>query len=336
MEKGTQKIRVLELYSGIGGMHYALKASNVPFEIVCAIDINPLANRVYYHNLEHRAKHIDITKLNAAELDEYQCDLWTMSPSCQPYTRIGKQQDVQDPRSHAFLHLLEELPKMMSPPEYILIENVQGFESSITAHSCREVLKKMGYYIIEGNLTPKEFDIPNSRCRWYGLARKDASVNWSFDDIRTAPFEDSYKNQELRLIDFLEEGVNLESYFLPEKLMFRYGHQLDIVKPTSTNCCCFTRGYAQLIQGSGSVLQTSDHENIAEQFEKDRMSLRLRYFTAREIARIMGFPDSFQWKELGISEKTMYRLLGNSINVNVVSRLLTYLLNNLTSRQKKT
>ncbi|WBW72070.1 tRNA (cytosine-5-)-methyltransferase Pmt1 [Schizosaccharomyces osmophilus] len=332
MEKGTQFIRVLELYSGIGGMHYALKASNISFEVVCAIDINPLANTLYNHNFGNRAKHIDITKLDAADLDEYKCDLWTMSPSCQPFTRIGKQQDVQDPRSHAFLHLLNELPKLSSPPEYILIENVQGFEHSLTAHSCREVLKRVGYNFIEGIVTPKELNIPNSRCRWYGLARKDSSVSWNFDDIRKTSFKDGYKNEGLKCLnDFLENQVSLESYFLADKLMFRYGHQLDIVKPTSTNCCCFTRGYAQLVQGSGSVIQTSDHENIADQFEKDRMSLRLRYFTAREIARIMGFPESFQWKELGISEKSMYRLLGNSINVNVVSRLLSYLLNNHTS-----
>ncbi|EPY52201.1 DNA methyltransferase [Schizosaccharomyces cryophilus OY26] len=336
MKRRTQNIRVLELYSGIGGMHYALKSTNIPFEVVCAIDINPLANTVYNHNLGNRAKHIDITKVNASELDGYHCDLWTMSPSCQPYTRIGKQQDVQDPRSHAFLHLLEELPKVESPPKYILIENVQGFENSITAQKCREVLKGMNYNFIEGNLTPKQSNIPNSRCRWYGLARKGSLVNWNFEEIIATSFKNSYKGEGINTLEsFLETQASFESYFLPEKLMFRYGHQLDIVKPTSTNCCCFTRGYGQLVQGSGSVLQTSDHESIADQFEKDRMSLRLRYFTAREIARIMGFPDSFQWKEIEISEKTMYRLLGNSINVNVVSRLLSHLLYPSTGGQEE-
>jgi len=44
-----QKIQVLELYSGIGGMHFALHAVKEA-NVVAAIDISPLANSVYQHN----------------------------------------------------------------------------------------------------------------------------------------------------------------------------------------------------------------------------------------------------------------------------------------------
>ena len=50
----TEKLKVLELFSGIGGMHWALKKSQkiVPFdfEIVRAVDICESANDVYKHN----------------------------------------------------------------------------------------------------------------------------------------------------------------------------------------------------------------------------------------------------------------------------------------------
>uniref|UniRef100_A0A8C7X0A4 Uncharacterized protein n=1 Tax=Oryzias sinensis TaxID=183150 RepID=A0A8C7X0A4_9TELE len=45
-----ETVRVLELYSGIGGMHYALKESGVPAEVVAAVDINTTANQIYKHN----------------------------------------------------------------------------------------------------------------------------------------------------------------------------------------------------------------------------------------------------------------------------------------------
>uniref|UniRef100_A0A803TD37 DNA methyltransferase 2 n=1 Tax=Anolis carolinensis TaxID=28377 RepID=A0A803TD37_ANOCA len=45
-----EPLRVLELYSGIGGMHYALQASNILAEIVAAVDVNTVANEVYTHN----------------------------------------------------------------------------------------------------------------------------------------------------------------------------------------------------------------------------------------------------------------------------------------------
>lgn len=41
------ELKVLELFSGIGGMHYALKESGVPGEVIAAIEINTVANEVY-------------------------------------------------------------------------------------------------------------------------------------------------------------------------------------------------------------------------------------------------------------------------------------------------
>ena len=42
--------RVLELFSGMGGMHCALDLIDINYEIVAAIDINPTANQVYSSN----------------------------------------------------------------------------------------------------------------------------------------------------------------------------------------------------------------------------------------------------------------------------------------------
>eukprot|EP00842_Homolaphlyctis_polyrhiza_P006562 jgi/Hompol1/6907/HPOL_002391-RA len=52
-------------------------------------------------------------------------------------------------------------------------------------------------------------------------------------------------------------------------------------------------------------------------------SLRLRYFSAREVARLHGFPDSFQFA----SDTTLiqkFKMLGNSLQVDVVRMLLLY------------
>lgn len=43
----NMELKVLELFSGIGGMHYALKESGVPGEVIAAIEINTVANEVY-------------------------------------------------------------------------------------------------------------------------------------------------------------------------------------------------------------------------------------------------------------------------------------------------
>jgi hypothetical protein len=54
--------------------------------------------------------------------------------------------------------------------------------------------------------------------------------------------------------------------------------------------------------------------------------LRLRYFSPEELLRLFCFEDAgtestFRWPE-GVSTKTKYRLIGNSVNVLVVSALI--------------
>ena len=48
-------LKVLELFSGIGGMHYALKTAcpGDRSEVVAAVDISEVANQVYRHNFPH-------------------------------------------------------------------------------------------------------------------------------------------------------------------------------------------------------------------------------------------------------------------------------------------
>jgi tRNA (cytosine38-C5)-methyltransferase len=60
--------------------------------------------------------------------------------------------------------------------------------------------------------------------------------------------------------------------------------------------------------------------------------LQLRYFSPSEILRISHFLPiketrftTFVWPS-NVSEKTKYRLLGNSVNVDVIRRLLDFLL----------
>lgn len=57
--------------------------------------------------------------------------------------------------------------------------------------------------------------------------------------------------------------------------------------------------------------------------------LRLRYFSPEELLRLFCFEDvcsdiRFRWPE-GVSTKKKYRLIGNSVNVVVVSSLIEYL-----------
>lgn len=95
-----------------------------------------------------------------------------MSPPCQPFTRVGRQKDLTDERTKSFLHFIDLLPKLDKIPDYIFVENVKGFETSLTREILIEMLRKLDFVFQEFLLTPLQFSIPNSRLRYYLLAKR--------------------------------------------------------------------------------------------------------------------------------------------------------------------
>ncbi|XP_051969667.1 tRNA (cytosine(38)-C(5))-methyltransferase isoform X1 [Xyrauchen texanus] len=376
-----EQLRVLELYSGIGGMHYALKESSVPAEVVAAVDINTTANEIYKHNFPSTPLlPKTIEGMTLQDFDKLKFDMILMSPPCQPFTRIGLQGDVTDPRTKSFLYILDLLPRLSKRPCFILLENVKGFETSAARDALVKMLKECDYSFQEFLISPTSLGIPNSRLRYFLIAKRPpesflfqtsteiiegfpkstssvTSDSSTLPNNEPAPSESEREKtgtiifkletkQELerkrnqdrqetvqRLQDFLEEEEeNMDQYLLPPKTLQRYAVLMDIVQPSSRRSVCFTKGYGHYVEGTGSVLQSCvdvEMESVFKSLEllsdedklKQLLRLKLRYFTPREIANIMGFPVEFTFPK-HISVKQQYRVLGNSLNVHVVSNLI--------------
>ncbi|KAI8503900.1 tRNA (cytosine-5-)-methyltransferase [Branchiostoma belcheri] len=169
----AKPLRVVEFYSGVGGMHYAILESKVPATVVAALDINTTANAVYRHNFPHiNLLQRDITGIKLPEFESWNADVFMMSPPCQPFTRVGLKGDTADPRTKSFLYILDILRRMSNPPNHILLENVKGFETSETRHNLITTLEECDYFFQEFLLSPNQFGIPNSRLRYFLLAKR--------------------------------------------------------------------------------------------------------------------------------------------------------------------
>ncbi|NXN92932.1 TRDMT methyltransferase, partial [Rhinopomastus cyanomelas] len=141
-------------------------------EVVAAVDVNTLANEVYKHNFPSTplwAKTIEGITLK--EFDRLSFDMILMSPPCQPFTRIGLQGDVADPRTKSFLYILDILPRLQKLPKYLLLENVKGFESSSARNALLQTLETCGFKYQEFLLSPTCLGIPNSRLRYFLIAK---------------------------------------------------------------------------------------------------------------------------------------------------------------------
>ena len=391
-QQQQQLIKVLEFYSGIGGMHYALKKSGINFKVIGAFDINTNANSVYRHNFpDAKLMQKNLEGLTVKDLDKLSAQCWTMSPPCQPYTRQGKQEASKDSRAKSFLHLMDLLAEMSNPPSYILIENVKGFDASDTRDHLLRVLKTKGYHTKEFLLSPVELGIPNSRLRYYLLAKRSPET-FSLDapDSFTAIETRNLIGDYLSVFDDANDAdiSNIcNPYLVPDNVVLRFSTIMDIVTSDSTGSCCFTKAYGKYVEGTGSIYSPLSKSNIDEVFrEIEKMastvssssvppktttelqsistsatnettstttsnfitddtsstdktnsnnnnevkllllrSLSLRYFSPDEIARLLCFPEEFNFPEV-MTVRQRYQLLGNSVNVFTIAHLMsTYL-----------
>ncbi|CAG8520518.1 1254_t:CDS:2 [Diversispora eburnea] len=316
-------IRCIEFFSGIGGLHYAFKQAWSNGEVIASFDINIVANSVYKHNFGKNPITKCIESLNVDDIEKYEANCWLLSPPCQPYTRGGKGLDDQDQRAKGLMHLIEILPKLSNPPEYIFLENVLNFEKSRSREKLIIQLYRMNYEIHECLLTPLQFGIPNDRLRYYLMARK-----------KTIIYENIGEN-----IENLEENYFKRSNTnIHRSWPFEY-----IVRPIDQRSSCFTKSYgSHHIFGSGSLIQTKKLEvfarlhtfplkpNNSDNFMnnlnniQDQILLPPRLYDSiknSSSTNYLEFPD-----DVSIIQK--HRLLGNSLNVFVVAELLRCVLFN--------
>lgn len=91
------------------------------------------------------------------------------------------------------------------------------------------------------------------------------------------------------------------------------------------------------MEGTGSIVQHNTDVSMPEIYtqvqnlspddpERVRLlqSLQLRYFTPEEVTRLMCFPNWFEFP-LSVTKKQKYKVLGNSVNVLVITSLLLIL-----------
>ncbi|KAF9125565.1 tRNA (cytosine-5-)-methyltransferase [Mortierella sp. GBA39] len=294
-------IRALEFFSGIGGLHFGFNASGANGQVLESFDMNQQANDTY--------------KLSFGK-----------SP-ISPYTRGGKLLDDQDNRAKPLLHLLDQLEKMKTPPQYLFLENVKNFETSRSRHRLVTLLHNMGYVFRECLLAPYNFGIPNDRLRYFLMARLRSSFDISTSATSTtqdntdpkpvkfdpeteiiytswplpAFVEDPRKNNQQHTFNipelqkFMDENEkDGKDYHLSRQLILeRPNFRFDILQPFSTRSACFTKAYgSHHVAGGGSLLQTQkmDQQEYDYSNSESIADLGLRFLTPTEVARIHVFP----------------------------------------------
>ena len=299
---------VLEWFCGIGGFSFA-------FPHLCAvgIDVNRNGLETFEANFQstcwsaqpqpakgHFHCCADITTIDLTAQNLANADGWWMSPPCQPFTSRGQCRDHEDPRSRALLRLLQLIPVFQ--PNWLALENVPGFGESKSREMLIEQLQKVGYKFREYLICPTEAGIPNRRQRYYLVASQSESpLPVRFDNVKS-----------LTLADFVDRScgnVDERELEVSQQLVDAYRSAMHIIQLNQQHeiANCFTSAYGNSPVRAGSYLEFASS---------------VRRFSPLEIARLLGFPDSFFWPT-HLSLRQKWKLIGNSISVFVVRELLS-------------
>jgi site-specific DNA-cytosine methylase len=286
-------MRVLELFSGLGGWRYALGARG---RVVAAYDVSEAANASYFLNHGDHPLPKELATVSANELAGHEADAWFMSPPCQPYCRMGNHQGLEDRRSRAFLHLMDIFK--VAPPDHLILENVPGFLGSEAHHLLSERVKSHGMHQVDLEACPSHFGLPNRRSRVFIVASRKP--------LDTFPMPECPPRL---LQEFLDAEENGSLYLRPE-VLDRYHFGMDFVEPGDCRSTCFIGGYGRRFVGSGSFLKTAKG---------------VRRFSPSEVARLLGLPVDFRFPD-EVSLEVRYRLLGNGLSIPVASWAVDHVL----------
>ena len=204
-----EKLKILELFAGIGACSTALKRIGIDLEIVDAVEIDKYAmasfNAIHGTNFEVQ----DIVEYDKVFED---LDLITHGSPCQDFSVAGKQAGG-DLGSGTRSSLMYETIRIVGQnrPKYVLWENVKNLLSTKHKHNFDkyiETMNTLGYNSYYQVLNAKDYGIPQNRERVYTISiRKDIDKgNFVF------PQKEELK---LRLKDMLEDKVE-EKYYLKD------------------------------------------------------------------------------------------------------------------------
>lgn len=215
----SQKVRIIDLFAGMGGMRLAFENvfKNRGYEVECLLtsEIKPYAVKTLKHNFSHDFLAGDIFQIHNEFIPDF--DFLLGGFPCQPFSAGGKRQGFLDTRGTLFFEI-ERILQEKQPYGFIL-ENVEGLvkhdiegKNDEIGRTLTTILYKLehelGYYVTWKVLDSVEFGLPQSRKRIFIVGTKDKPLSLDGNEPRFAALK-----------NILETGLpTLESEFVSKLL----------------------------------------------------------------------------------------------------------------------
>ncbi|MBR6939843.1 MAG: DNA (cytosine-5-)-methyltransferase [Clostridia bacterium] len=301
------------MFAGIGGICLAFKQNGC--NIIWANEIDKYACKTYRLNFgDEYLVEGDIQKIDVKSIPKF--DILTAGFPCQTFSSVGLLQGFDDPRGNLFFETARVIKAVK--PRVVFLENVANLikhDNGRTFEVISKTLSDLGYNVVFSIMNAKEYgNIPQQRNRIYIVGFKYKK------DLKGFKFPDPIPLTHTAF-DFLDKDKKDDKYYMDGHRMWDV--MMDFMK-SRTKIYRFTDwGVSSGMEGICPTLLAA----MGSRFERipffyDDYSVRL--LTPRECARLQGFPEDFKFTDK--YEKQVYKQIGNSVCVPVVSRIVENIL----------
>lgn len=328
-------MRFFDLFSGIGGFHRGMSLAG--HDCVGACEIDEYARRIYARHFPETKIWTDITKINPAELPEFDC-LCAGFP-CQAFSVAGRRLGFEDTRGTLFFEIARIARQ--TRPRILFLENVKGLlfhDEGRTFATILKTLDDLGYDAQWQCIDSKYF-VPQHRERVFIIGHlRETPRPKVFPVRRTDKKSDGQKPTEtlVMLAHTKNKGKRIQERDSTWTLstndadfglirLNKPKHQSQTVYDskglarTLTSCAGgrFSQTGAYVDHQSDRVYDAAGHGKTLDTNGSGwyKTDSRIRKLTPVECERLQGFPDG--WTE-GISDTQRYRCCGNAVTVDVI------------------
>lgn len=320
-------MNIISLFSGCGGLDLGFERAG--FQIPVANEYDPTifetfkANHPHTHLIEgdiRKVKKDDIARFISGEVTGI-----IGGPPCQSWSEAGALRGIEDARGQLFFDYIRILKEFK--PSFFLAENVSGMLANRHSEAVQNILKlfdEAGYRVTMTLVNAKDYGVAEERKRVFYIGfKKKLNIDFVFPKGSTT--EDDKKITLRDVIWDLKDtavpaasknhhnpnAVNHHEYFtgafspifMSRNRVKAWDEQAFTVQASGRQC--------QLHPQAPKMVRVAENDC---RFVEGSEHL-YRRMTIREIARIQGFPDDFQF--IYHETNNAYKMIGNAVPVNL-------------------
>ena len=332
--------KIISLFSGCGGMDLGFE--RVGFEIPVANEFDATIWETYKRN--HKHTHLiegDIRNVTKSDLEPYlklqpgeQLAGIIGGPPCQSWSVAGAGKGIEDKRGQLFFEYIRVLREFR--PQFFVAENVPGMIAKKHADAVDRILSlfaESGYNVSVYKTNACNYGLAQTRERIFYIGiRTDLDISFVFpggDPEHIVTLKDAIWDLRDNAVPTLARNkrnpvaVNNHEYYV------------DSYSPVfmSRNRVRSWDESGFTVQASGRQCQIHPNAPKMQQISKDSYCFvpgakdRYRRMSVREVARLQGFPDDFEF--MYENANNGYKMIGNAVPVNMAEAIARNLMDAL-------